>query len=116
MSSMNYGKKLKNNKGVSMYKKIINKISIFAILVLLISCGDDSSSSSDLWSTSIGREYETNFMDGCTSGEYGWDDYCQCGLDWIKRNYPNPANADDAVNDSYWISYVMDVCLDKLPY
>ena len=60
--------------------KKITILSISVISLFLVSCGGGGWSSED----------RSAYMDGCTSGGFVANSYCQCTLDYLESEFPSP--------------------------
>ena len=56
---------------------------------MLTSCGNDK------WNTEYGREFSNNFIRECNNSSGGMAEYCQCSLDKVKNEWPNPRDIDE---------------------
>jgi len=91
-------------------KKIISFTSVLVIVSLLIlpSCGEESKAT-DSWPTSEKEGFITECVENMNEPGIDAEDYCNCMLDKVIKEYPTP---EDALKiDMEWMIKEAQTCL-----
>ena len=69
----------------------------------------------DAWDTEYGREFSSNFIRECNGASGGMNEYCQCSLDKVMDEWPDPKDIDEFDEATYIkiLGYGIE-CLDEL--